>query len=62
MQINQVLHLAKIHRIVETNHVYYYKIEKFEIFRDEGGEIKARINNDTIERTLKMIFRSFVEI
>lgn len=44
MQINQVLHLAKIHRIVETNH--YYKMEKFEIFRDEGGEIKARINND----------------
>lgn len=46
MQINQVLHLAKIHRIVETNHVYYYKMEKFEIFRDEGGEIKARIKND----------------
>lgn len=60
MQINQVLHLAKIHRIVETNH--YYKMEKFEIFREEDGEIKARINNDTIERTLKMIFRSFVEI
>lgn len=46
MQINQVLHFTKIHRIVETNHVYYYKMEKFEIFRDEGGEIKARINND----------------
>lgn len=46
MQINQVLHLAKIHRIVETNHVYYYKMEKFEIFREEDGEIKARINND----------------
>lgn len=44
MQINQVLHLAKIHRIVETNH--YYKMEKFEIFREEDGEIKARINND----------------
>lgn len=40
MPINQVLHLTKIHRIVETNH--YYKMEKFEIFREEDGEIKAR--------------------